>query len=129
MKLTKVKSSVVNRIYRVSIHKTGKLGFNRDAADFLDLKNQVSASIFTNEEDPTDLNLYTQFHAEEMIEDSFKVSKAGEYYYLNTRNLFDKMEIEYDGNHTISYDIFKKEIEGEEYFVFKRRNQKEEEED
>lgn len=116
-------------MYRVSIHKTGKLGFNRDAAHFLDLKNQVSASIFTNDEDTTDLNLYTQFHTEEMIEDSFKVSKAGDYYYLNTRNLFDKMEIEYDGSHTISYDIFKKEIEGEEYFVFKRRNQKEEEED
>jgi hypothetical protein len=87
---------------RATIHKSGKLGFTSDAATHLKLPNYKSANIGTNKSDGSDKNLYLLLCTES--EGEFKVVKAGEYYYISTRILFDNLKLNY-ANETISYDI------------------------
>jgi len=47
----------------------------------------------------------------ESDEEAFKVNSAGNYFYLNTRNLFDDLKIDYKKKKII-YDIEEVEYEG-----------------
>lgn len=128
MKLKRVKASKVNKVLRCSVHKTGKLGFTRDAAEYLQLKSGYSVQILTNDDDPKDLNLYVKVFENQDDIDNFKVSKAGDYYYVNLKSFYELHNIDYIKN-DVSYDIRLEEIENEDYFVFKRRSSETEEEE
>lgn len=90
---------------KLTLHKTGKLGFSMDAIKTLNIAGLKSASIGKN---PADNNsvLYMLLHAEE-VHGAFDISKAGSYYYINTKGLFDKLGINYSAqrNKLFTYDI------------------------
>ena len=72
-----------------------------------------------NEEDENDLNLYAKIY-DSAQEGAFKISKAGDYYYVNTKNLFDSLGIDYK-NTKIIYDIVKGDYEGDTIIKMLRR--------
>ena len=119
MRLKFIDPSTLDKNLKATVHKTGKIGFTRDAAEKLGLKESKSARIAINEEDSEDTSLYM------IIDDvistgAFKINKAGQYYYINTKALFDGMEMDYINN-TYVYDIVSTTIEGKEVYKFKRR--------
>ncbi len=115
-------SNELDRNLKASIHKTGKLGFTVEAARKLDLENNKSFSIACNEADANDKNLYVVVNKEK-ITGSFNVSKAGDYYYVNTKVLFDNLKWDY-ANNIISFDITTEVIGEQSVFVFKYSEKK-----
>ena len=104
---------------KATIHKTGKLGFSIEAISFLNLREGLFIRFAQNEEDENDLNLYAQLINEDS-EESFKIIKAGQYFYVNTKVMFDNLGEKYVDKKII-YDIVKIEIEGEEILKLIRR--------
>lgn len=110
MKLKFIKAEEIPQRAKATVHTSGKLGFSNDAIDFLKLTESKSIQFAQNEEDEADLNLYAIIN-EGMKEGCFKVSKAGQYYYVNTKSLFDSLGIDYRETKII-YDLVKSEYEG-----------------
>ena len=125
MKLKFYKSHELEKTYRISVHRSGKVGFPREAAQRMKLSAHKSADIGSNEEDKEDQNLYLVLHPGD--EGSFKISKAGEYFYLNTKLLFENLKVPYETGE-IGFDMEKMEIDGNTYYKLKpRKNDKKEE--
>lgn len=109
----------LDRNLKATVHKTGKLGFTSEAAKKMGLSDEKSIRIARNEADETDENLYIIVN-ERKEEGSFSVNKAGEYYYINTKALFDAFNWDYE-NDRISFEISVSEYEGRDLFVFKTK--------
>lgn len=82
---------------------------------------QLERLLFTTS---TDENLYAWI--EKTGENGgFKVCKAGDYFYLNSKALFDKLEIDYRAKGvTYIYDIIAIVHEGNEIFKLQKRTQR-----
>lgn len=106
-----------NSVIKASIHKTGKLGFSSGGQEFLNLTETSSFKVGFNPNDENVIFLVPVANEEH----AFKVSKAGDYYYINLKHVFDKKGIDYKGK-SIIYDI-KKETSSEiTYFILTKRN-------
>jgi hypothetical protein len=104
------------------VHKTGKLGFSSSAIEKLKITTNKTISIAINEEDKEDENLYVVVN-ENDNGDGFRISKAGDYYYVNTKALFDSIGVDYR-NKKIIYDIVDFEYDGEKYYKLIKREVK-----
>jgi hypothetical protein len=124
MKLRFINPASLDKNLKATVHKSGKLGFTVEAANKLKLQAFKSASIAINDEDPTDTSLYMIIN-DTIVDSSFKINKAGEYYYINTKALFDDMKIDYL-NRSVVYDISVEQIDQLQVFKLKRRREKEE---
>ena len=122
MKINFFKADEIDRNIKCSIHKSGKLGFSSTAIDKLGLSTGKSVMIGVNEEDSEDDNLYMSVE-DGVKEEAFKISRAGEYYYANTKALFDKIGIDYRAK-TIIYDIVDFEYEGVKMYKLIKREKK-----
>jgi len=119
MKISFFKAAELDKNFKCSIHKTGKLGFTEVAIKKLDLENKrfVKIGKLDDEEDSDDLVMLIQ---EEEDEFTFKANKAGEYFYVNTKALFDMLNIDYKKK-SIIYDIVEIEDNGNVLYKLKRR--------
>lgn len=106
---------------KATVHKTGKLGFTSNAASCLNLSNAKSANIGFNKQDTSDKNLYLFIY--ENKDGDFNVVKAGEYYYVSTKVLFDNLKIDYI-NDNVSFDITPMEQDGKTFYALKRKEYK-----
>ncbi len=104
---------------KATIHQSGKLGFSQAAIDELQISNNTYIMLAKNEEDPNDSNLYMVI-SKEKKENGLKVSKAGNYFYVNTKYLFDKLGIDYKRKKVI-FDIIQIEYEGQTVYKLIRR--------
>ena len=86
MKLKFINPSELDKNLKATVHKSGKLGFTIEAAKKLSLDPTKTAQIAINEDDANDKNLYIII-GDSSNANSFKVSKAGAYYYINTKPL------------------------------------------
>jgi hypothetical protein len=111
MKIQFFKTTALEKPIRLAVHRSGKLGFPKEAETKLDLKETEAIGIGKNAEDEHDENLYLVTYKENE-EGAFKVSKAGEYYYLNTKYLFDNLGIDYRTG-LVSFDMTKMDIDGQ----------------
>jgi hypothetical protein len=119
MKITFYKSTELEKPIRLAVHRSGKLGFSKEAETKLNFPTNKSVGIGRNEEDAKDESLYMVVYKDEP-DGSFKVSKAGSYYYLNTKVLFDNLKIDYSKG-TVAFDMEKTEIDGEVYYKLTRK--------
>ncbi len=120
MKLKFFNPEKLDRNLKATAHRSGKLGFTVEAAKKMSLAIDKSAGIAINEEDETDKSLYIIiFHNKQ--EGAFRISKAGAYYYINTKSLFDTLKIDYK-NDWVVYDITKESIDNQDIFKFTRRD-------
>ncbi len=103
---------------KATIHKTGKLGFSSGAEEFMDINEQSYFKIGFNNNNESDDSIYMV--ASETEEGAFKISKAGMYYYVNLKNVFDKRGLDYKSKSYI-YDIRKERNGDIEYFILTKR--------
>ena len=87
-----------------------------DSATLIGTRNKTGALVFNNNEN--DENIYML--ASNTEDGAFKISKAGMYYYMNLKNVFDKRGLDYK-NKSYIYDIKKEKNENVEYFVLTKR--------
>lgn len=102
---------------KCTIQATGKLGFTEATAKHMKLSKESYVQ-FAQDNESKDV-LYI-IHINEKNEDAFKVVKAGDYFYVNTKALFDSLGYDYKKN-TIIFDMIEqKDEEIEIYRLFKR---------
>lgn len=121
MKLKFIKAQEIDKNVKASVHNTGKLGFSIEAINKLKLDDMRSVLIAINE-DEEDGNLYIKLE-NEIVEDGFKLSKAGNYYYINTKAFFDNHGVDYRRSKII-YDIVEVIYEGEKIYKLIKREVK-----
>lgn len=109
-------------VVKATVHKTGKLGFSSGAKKFMKLEDVDYFNIGTNKNDPEDHNLYL-IPIEKETDRSFKVVKAGDYYYVTIKNVLRDLKIDYK-KETVIFDIDEEEINGLRIFKLIRRGQK-----
>jgi len=119
MKLKFFKAVASTGNIKATIHSSGKLGFSTQAIKLLGIDENSYLKIAINEENGEDENLYV-IHTKLQDEEAIKVAKAGDYYYLNSKPIFDKLEIDYKRSKII-YDIVEIEYEGNKLYKFVRR--------
>jgi hypothetical protein len=102
MKLRFISPFELDSNIKVTIHKTGKLGFTMAAAKKFGLDKGMSMSIGIDEEDKNSRNLYAIIYGDDSGD--FKIARAGQYYYAQTRDLFKYLKVDYSKGDII-YDI------------------------
>jgi len=102
-----------------SIHLTGKLGFNMDASKFMKLDSGPSFVVATKTSDSKATQIFL-IETEDDLGNGITpvtVSKAGEYYYLNIRNMLDQLGIDYERQISV-YKIAKSEEDYKGYSLY-----------
>lgn len=106
---------------KCTIQSNGKLNFSAAAIHILGMNNQKSVKFAMNEDakGADELYIIIQDH---ITNDAFKVNKAGNYFYLNAKSLFDSLGFDYKA-HSIIFDIVKTEesIDGLALYKLNRR--------
>ena len=106
MQLKIIKPKEANAITKITVHKTGKLGFSKGAMEMLSLEENKFTKFGHDEYD----NFYI-IMCKESDEETFNVSKAGDYYYINAKTLLEDLEVDYKSDDTTIYDIRKTDKE------------------
>lgn len=109
LKLTILKPSEFSRL-KVTLRKSGKLGFNKNSANMLALDENVFAVIAKDNVD----NLYIRFTNKES-EETFPIRKSGDYLYINTTDLFLKMGIDFKKKALI-FRLTERDMKGIKWF-------------
>ena len=104
---------------KATIHVSGKLGLSQAAIELLNIKDNRNVKIGVNKDEKKEENLYL-ITQKESDEETFPVNKAGKYFYVNTKSLFDKLSLDYK-NKKFIYDIVEVEIEGQKMYKLIRR--------
>lgn len=109
-------------VIKATVHKTGKLGFSSGASKFMNLENVEYVNIGLNKADPEDDCLY-MVKVNNETDKSFKVVKAGDYFYVFIKNILRELSIDYK-NESVIYDI--EEMQQQENKIYKlcRRKRK-----
>jgi len=88
---------------KATIHKNGNLGFSTEAAKLMGINKNTYLTLGKNKENLRDTSIYILV-VDKKNEYGLKVNKAGNYYYLNTKNYFADSGIDYIKKKII-YDI------------------------
>lgn len=105
---------------KATIHSSGKLGFNADAASLMNFKKAPSF-IVARQKGNTAPRLFKLVEARDEDDHQVcRVAKAGNYYYLNIRAVFDEVGFDYR-NQKIAFDISREDdIGGRKCFLLER---------
>ena len=106
-------------IVKATVHQNGKIGFSDGARKLLELENNRYYRVSKNASDAADTNLYL-IPTVETDEKAFKVSKAGDYFYLRVKHILDKLGIDYKENR-VTFDIKEQIAENSKYYKLKMR--------
>ena len=106
---------------KCTIQSNGKLNFSAAAINILELSNHKSVKFAMNEDAKVGDELYILIQ-DSITNDAFKINKAGNYYYLNAKALFDSFGMDYKA-HSIIFDIVKTDetIDGYPLYKLNRR--------
>jgi len=109
---------------KCTVQSNGKLNFSSSAIKVLSLNNKKSVKFALNQDAKVVEQLYIQIQ-DKITDDAFKVNKAGNYFYLNAKVLFDTIGLDYK-THTVIFDIKKtdSEIDGLPMFQLIQRKGK-----
>lgn len=109
-------------VIKATVHKTGKLGFNSAAAKLMKLEIGKSFNIGLNTADENDKNLYL-VSTQSPSDKSFRVVKAGEYYYMHIKNVLRELAIDYK-HESVIFEIDEISQGDEKYYRLERRAKK-----
>lgn len=104
LKILKPKES--NAIAKITVHKTGKIGFSKGANELLKIDENKFAKFGYDENEEFFIVM-----CKESDEETFNIAKAGDYYYITAKSLLEDLEIDYKSNNTTIFDIRKTELE------------------
>jgi len=106
---------------KLTVHKSGKIGLSKSAAELLNIKNNKYCQFARDEDNVNDSILYMLVNKEN-DEKSFFISKAGDYYYVKAKSLLNDLDIDYtDKTKTIIFDIHQIEYEGNKIYKLTKR--------
>ena len=106
---------------KMTVQKTGRLGFSKAASDFLELEKYRFCQFGENEEEHDDKHLYMML-LEEKGEYTFSISRAGAYYYVRAKQLLGELDIDYrNEDRTIIFDIEKVNADTEKVYRLVQR--------
>lgn len=109
---------------KCTIQRTGKLGFTDTTIKKLELNETKGVKLgVSNENDIQQLFLAI---VDKPDESTFKISKAGAYYYVNAKAVFDKLKFDYKKK-TIMFDMIEIEQSGVKLFKLIMREGKKKE--
>jgi hypothetical protein len=106
---------------RASIHKNGKLGFNSDAAEFMELESGKSFSVGVGKGGVEKMLVLLPYQDQDPDESHIDTARAGDYYYLNLRNFFDMQDVPYE-RMRVKYDIEETDYDGRTAYVLSQRD-------
>ncbi len=86
---------------KATIQKTGRLGFTMETSNVLGCEKGIGIRFARDTEDDSVLYMII---VERGASNSFDVRKAGDYYYIQTKLLFDSLAYDYKNN-TIIFDL------------------------
>jgi len=104
MKFRLIKPKDPPAIAKITVQRTGKIGFSKGAMDLLDLETNKFAKFAFDDSDDFYILMF-----EESDEETFNVAKAGEYNYINAKSLLEDLDIDYTSEDTTIFDIRKTE--------------------
>lgn len=107
MKYTILSAKEFNTKLKCTIQATGKLGFTEATAKHMNLSKDSYVQFAQDDENKDTLYL---IHINKKDEDAFKVIKAGQYFYVSTKALFDSLGYDYKKN-TIIFDMVEQKVE------------------
>lgn len=99
--------------HNVVIQRTGKMGFTKKCAYFLGIPNSKTANILLDESLKNNNKIYLEIFNDN--QGLLKIKKAGNYYYIKTKEVFDYLKLNYS-NGGLSYRLNKIEINDKIYF-------------
>lgn len=91
-------------IAKVTVHRSGKMGFSKGAAELLQIDKKKYCKFGVNEENKLFIVMF-----ERSDDSTFNIAKAGEYYYVTARSLLNDMGIDYKSKDTFIFDLVKTE--------------------
>jgi len=101
---------------KATIHLSGKLGFNIQASNLMEMKSETAFHFAKDTDDDKKFYLITGTKED----GAAKVAKAGEYYYINLGDVFDIVGLNYK-EETIIFDINKDTHNGKPMYVLSKR--------
>ena len=105
---------------KATVHASGKLGFSDVTAKELGFSNNQEDHFVQFAQDNENPSVLYLINGTADDGDSFRVCKAGAYYYVNAKLMFDSLGIDYI-NKTIIYDMSRYQTEnGNVYKMAKR---------
>lgn len=109
---------------KCTVQSNGKLNFSSSAIKAMALDNHKSVRFAYNQEGKSKDELYLLIQ-DKITDDAFKVNKAGNYYYLNAKSLFDNLGVDYV-HHSVVFDLIKTNevIDGLTLYKMNRRKGK-----
>ena len=119
MELNFLSIAELNNKAKATIHMSGKLGFNSEAAELMKLD---SVSSFKVAIDGELSNYKSIFLLPTQVEDdnTVKLLKAGEYYSLSLASIFNKLEINYT-DYKVIFDITVENYKEDVIYKLKKR--------
>lgn len=110
---------------KATVHSSGRLGFSTGAINYMHLSEDKMFKIAKRKEDSGGLSgdvIY--LIPEEMGDDlSFRVLKAGSYFYLKTKRLFNQLNIDYR-NESVIYEIEEVKENDKKYYRLTRKKKR-----
>ena len=102
---------------KLTVHKTGKLGFSKNAIEMLSLQDNRCCK-FARGEDGEKLYLLITNKKDEY---TFNISKAGDYFYVKAKSFLSDLNIDYQDKETTTiFDISELEEQKGVYKLSKR---------
>jgi len=93
-------------IAKVTVHRSGKMGFSKGASDLLKIDELKYCKFGLNDEQ----QLFIVMFGDD-VEGTFNIAKAGEYYYVTARGLLSDLGIDYKAKDTVIFDLLKTDEE------------------
>jgi len=91
-------------IAKVTVHRSGKMGFSKGAAELLKIEERRYCKFGVNDEEKLFIVMF-----KENVEGTFNIAKAGNYYYVVARTLLNDMGVDYKSKDTVIFDLVKTE--------------------
>ena len=98
MKLTILKANELSQPLKATVQKTGKLGFTAFTAAQLKLDVDTYVNFYHDEDDAMSPVMVFGMQASA---ESFRVHKSGQYFFLSTTALFDRLGYDYKSDNII----------------------------
>jgi len=110
---------------KATAHRSGRLGFSSGANKLIDFERTLYFRIGRKKSEKGQVDEPVLFLVPMDVEDdkTFKVLKAGKYFYLKTKRLLNQLNIDYK-NESVIYDIDEAVEEGRKVFKLTRKRRK-----
>ena len=99
---------------KLTVHKSGKIGLSKGAADLLQVEKLKFCKFGTNETSEMFVVMFG-----DSDDETFNIAKAGAYYYISAKVLLKDIGIDYKSNDTIIFDL--EETENENVYKMIKR--------